>query len=182
MNPKPLFDPGKHHRRSIRLKGYDYSQDALYFVTVCSHKRICMFGNIINGEVILNEIGRVAMRCWQNIPTYFEHALLQEYIIMPNHVHGIIELQENHVKSQSQPQQNHYHKIIPGSLGSIIRGFKTGVTNWCQNNGIRDKVWQRNYHEHILRNSRDYNYVAGYILSNPNTWSMDQLYKSGDNS
>jgi REP element-mobilizing transposase RayT len=86
------YNPNIHHRRSIRLKGYDYSQAGLYFVTICVQNRECVFGKIADNEMILNDVGRVAQQCWLEIPQHFPHAILHEYVVMPNHIHGIVEL------------------------------------------------------------------------------------------
>src|SRR5664279_4503146 len=83
-------NPQIHPRKSIRLKGYDYSQAGLYFITICVHDRKCLFGEIVGDEMILNDFGKIADECWLNIPEHFPNAFLQEYIIMPNHVHGIV--------------------------------------------------------------------------------------------
>lgn len=92
MNDKPKYNPEKHHRRSIRLQGYDYSQAGLYFVTICTHNREYLFGNIANGEMIWNDMGKIANEYWLEIPNHFPNAVLHEHIVMPNHTHGIIEL------------------------------------------------------------------------------------------
>lgn len=93
MQKKPMpYNPNIHHRRSIRLKGYDYSQAGLYFVTICCHNRMHLFGNVVNGGMELNDAGKIADACWMEIPNHFPNAVLHEYIVMPNHVHGIVEL------------------------------------------------------------------------------------------
>jgi REP element-mobilizing transposase RayT len=86
------FDPEKHHRRSIRLKGYDYRRQGAYFVTICTHDRLCLFGEVVGGEMRLNEYGRIALGCWKEIPLHFPQAELDAFVVMPNHVHGIIVL------------------------------------------------------------------------------------------
>jgi REP element-mobilizing transposase RayT len=86
------YNPNIHHRRSIRLKGYDYSQEGLYFITICCHDRICRFRKIESDEMILNDLGKIAQQCWLEIPQHFPHTILHEYVLMPNHIHGIIEL------------------------------------------------------------------------------------------
>src|SRR5574344_842084 len=91
------YNPNIHHRRSIRLRGYDYSQSGLYFITICTNNRECLFGHIASGEMHLNDAGKIANECWSNIPNHFPNARLHQYIIMPNHIHGIIELVETTV-------------------------------------------------------------------------------------
>jgi len=152
------YNPEYHHRRSIRLIGYDYSQAGLYFITICCHGRECWFGEIKNGVMILNDAGNIANECWSDIPTHFPNVVLHEFIIMPNHIHGVIELKE--------PSK---------TIGSIVRGFKIGVTKWMRQNTNVFNVWQRNYWEHIIRNENEYNRIAQYILSNPQNWEHDQL-------
>lgn len=96
-----VFDPDKHHRRSIRLPGYDYSRAGAYFVTICAQDRACLFGDIADGVMRLNDAGRVVERCWHEIPIHFPHVELDEFVIMPNHVHGIIVIVENHVGAKN---------------------------------------------------------------------------------
>src|SRR4051812_49067730 len=125
--------------------------------------------------MVLNDAGEMANKCWLEIPEHFPNAVLHEYVIMPNHVHGIIELTNNTANvvavpvgvqnvgvqnfeplrdQPDQPQQNKFQKIIPRSIGSIIRGYKIGVTKWCRANAGIETVWQRNYYEHIIRNEQ----------------------------
>ena len=145
-------------RRSIRLKGYDYSSAGAYFVTVCTKDRRCLFGQILDSKICLTAGGKAAENCWQNIPSHYPQVVLDEHVIMSNHIHGIIVICPNDVGvqnleplRQSKPLQsenrrtNKFQQIIPGSLGAIVRGFKIGVTKWFrQNTGIH-AVWQRNY-------------------------------------
>lgn len=110
MNNIPKYNPLIHHRRSIRLKGYDYSQAGLYFITCCCHNKACRFGNIINEEMHLNQFGEIAHNEWLNLPQRFPHFEIDVFQIMPNHMHGIIFLNDRHpgqnnldnIKGQSQ--------------------------------------------------------------------------------
>lgn len=97
------YNPQRHHRKSIRLKGYDYAQAGLYFITICCQNRECLFGNIINGEMILNDAGNIANECWLAIPNHFPNVVLHEFVIMPNHIHGIIELKTKSVGAENFP-------------------------------------------------------------------------------
>jgi putative transposase len=201
-----------HHRRSIRLKGYDYSREGLYFITICVHKGQCLFGNIENQKMILTDVGKFAYQCWQDIPVHFQQVVLHDFIIMPNHVHGIIELKYDMVGVQTvgaqnlEPQnlvpKNHFQKIIPQSIGSIVRGYKIGVTKWYRDQIVLDQpvraqniepkiscpipsvgaqnleplpLWHRNYYEHIIRNEQSYQYISEYIINNPLNWDTDTL-------
>jgi REP element-mobilizing transposase RayT len=186
-----MYNPNIHHRRTIRLKGYDYSQAGLYFITICCQDRICRFGKIENGEMILNEYGQIAQQCWLEIPEHFPHSVLHEYIIMPNHVHGIIELTNDDditvgVKNFSPHDISDFspHDIsdiraknfspqhgTSRTIGSIIRGFKIGVTKQ-----FGATIWQRNYYEHIIRNEQSYQNISDYIIQNPENWTEDKFY------
>jgi len=172
----------QHHRRSIRLQGYDYSGEGLYFITICTQNRLCLFGDVVNHKMILNNAWQVAHNCWLEIPKHFPHVVLHEFVIMPNHVHGIIELKtignvcvECHANQppgvgaenflplppplpQTTIQPRHqFQKMIPRSIASMVKGYKIGVTKWFRNNvpeyvTPQTPVWQRNYYEHIIRN------------------------------
>lgn len=133
------YNPNIHHRKSIRLRGYDYSNTGLYFITICTADRKCLFGKIVpvgadniqpqRQEMILDDAGKIVNCCWLLIPEHFPDVFLHEHIVMPNHIHGIIELTKSPVGVENfQPRRNEYQKIIPHSIGSIVRGFKIGVT------------------------------------------------------
>jgi REP element-mobilizing transposase RayT len=240
------YNPSSHHRRSIRLKGYDYSQEGLYFITLCAQNRVCLFGKIENGKMMLNDAGRIANECWLNIPNHFPNVILHEFIIMPNHVHGIIQLvgannyspekissefsspekisQELNSSEFNSPEKispennlsenqltkignnhldgvgnnlndnhsnhgannvsiNHGAKNVSPlrghspskTVGSIVRGYKIGVTNWFRYNGNSEKIWQRNYWEHIIRDEQSCHRIAEYIINNPAKWDVDSL-------
>ena len=218
------YNPDVHKRRSIRLQGYDYSQCGLYFITICTNDRVCLFGKINDGKMILNDGGHIAEKCWLDIPVHFPNALLHEHIVMPNHLHGIIELSDNkpggdvakknnagdeknnaEIKNDIvagddfigvqnigvqnigvqdfEPlrwgytgKQNQFQKIIPRSIGSIVRGFKIGVTKWFRQNTDVHNIWQRNYYEHIIRNQQSYEKISNYIIHNPVQWQEDKFY------
>ena len=194
MNHQSKYDPAIHHRRSIRLQGYDYSRAGMYFITLCCDNRRCLFGRVENGQMLLNEAGRVADACWLEIPTHFPNAVLHAHVIMPNHVHGIVELSsrpngavgpvgaENFLPLRAQPQRNEFQKMIPKSIGSIVKGYKIGVTKWFRNrdsDSVNDssvKVWQRSYYEHIIRDERAYQAISTYIRNNPLKWGRDKFH------
>lgn len=201
------YNPNIHHRKSIRLRGYDYSKAGLYFITICTADRKCLFGKIVpvgvqnfeplRQKMVLNDSGEIANCCWLQIPEHFPDVFLHEHIVMPNHIHGIIELTKSPVGVENfQPLQslndsakiagvqnfeprrrNEYQKIIPHSIGSIVRGFKIGVTKWFRNNTNIENIWQRNYYEHIIRNEHSYDQIADYIIENPNNWENDDFFK-----
>jgi REP element-mobilizing transposase RayT len=172
------LNPVLHHRRSIRLKDYDYSQQGTYFVTVCAQNRLSLFGCIAEEKMLLNDAGKFANKCWLEIPEHFPHVTLDEFIVMPNHIHGIIiiDTMDNVGVQNFEPlhKQNKYQQIIPKSIGSIIRGFKIGVTKWFRTNTNIYNVWQRNYYEHIIRNEDGLNRICEYIINNPIQWQFDR--------
>jgi REP element-mobilizing transposase RayT len=175
----------KHHRRSIRLPGYDYGQQGMYFVTICTENRELLFGEIVGGEMRLSERARIVDGCWQAIPAHFRHVELDEFQIMPNHIHGILAIAQ---RSENEPsvvgaqhaaplQRNMISpNIHPGSLAAIIRSFKSAVTSRV--NLLRQTpgapLWQRNYHEHAIRNENDLHRIREYIQTNPLRWELDR--------
>lgn len=170
------YNPDIHHRKSIRLRGYDYTQAGLYFVTICTHDRMPLLGDIVDAEIRLNEAGLMVEKCWRAIPEHFPSATLDEFIVMPNHVHGIIAVgANNHLPLQSNgtPQLKHG---TARTIGSIVRGFKIGVTKWFRGNTDVHMVWQRNYYEQIIRNEEAYLKIAEYIQTNPQKWKEDTYY------
>ena|SRR3990172_8475287 len=181
------FDPKIHHRRSFRLKGYDYSQTGGYFVTIVAWQREMLFGEIVDGEMKLNEFGKIAAEKWQWLEIRYEYVELGEWIIMPNHIHGILVIRDNgRGGSRSAPMDDMRSakkgdsRIAPTPikhkpLGGLIGAFKTVSTkqiNLLQNTEGQI-VWQRNYYEHIIRNEREMDRIARYIESNPSTWVDD---------
>lgn len=194
-------DRDQHYRRSIRLPGYDYTQAGAYFVTICTHNRQCLFGAIVNSEMLPNHAGRVAEACWLAIPNYFPRVKLDAYVIMPNHVHGIIVIadHDNGLNAGGHPESDlantnvgakyfsplqpstaarqpppHRQRGTSQTIGSIIRGFKIGVTKWFRANTEIYTVWQRNYYEHIIRNDISLQRIRQYIADNPLQWNMDR--------
>lgn len=194
------FDPQKHHRRSIRLKGYDYSQEGAYFVTMVTWQREFLFGNIANQEMMLSQYGEIVQKWWQEIPVHFPNVETGAFVIMPNHVHGIIYIFEERRGTASYPkgvpvpeedgenlvsQNNVMFGVIQGggtpplrgpTLGQIVAYFKyqsTKEMNKADNTGTVTKFWQRNYYEHIIRDEKDLQNKTDYIEANPLLWDED---------
>jgi len=188
-----------HHRRSIRLKGYDYTLAGFYFITICTHQRQSLFGEIIDGEMRLNSLGRIVQDEWTKTAVIRPEIELGEFVIMPNHIHGIIIIHESvgaygHTPLQNDPNapSNHtpqhdesYSPANPSAfrspsrtIGAVVRGYKSAVTK--QVNLLRDApgvpVWQRNYYEHIIRDEKSHLEIALYILDNPINWQKDSLF------
>lgn len=239
----------KHNRHSFRLPGHDYSSPGFYFITICTKNRIELFGNIINGDMVLNTGGQIALKYWKEIPKHFPQSKLHEWVIMPNHIHGIIEITQNPVGANHHSPGTDMEKtphipninsesnnvkpikmddvgtVIVGStevkdvsslrhgpdgnnpvgvnhhspghdpknthnpprpngtsntIGSIIRGFKIGVTKWYRLNNKNMTVWQRNYWEHIIRNRKEFINCERYIRNNPQKWWLDRFYNNDE--
>jgi REP element-mobilizing transposase RayT len=157
-------------RRSIRLQGYNYSGEGRYFITIVLHERMPLFGRLEKSKMILSEAGQYAHDCWLKIPEHYPHVILHEFIIMHDHVHGIIELkkrEETDSTSTSPIRKNTFTKIIPGSIGSIIRSYKAAVTTWVKIHHRLPEVWQRNYYEMIIKDDDAYQKICAYIRNNP---------------
>ena len=179
---KSKFDPQKHHRRSIRIKGYDYSSEGAYYVTIVAWHRDCIFGEIVDGETILNNLGRIADECWQAIPEHFPFVELGAYVIMPNHVHGIIIITDGgrgaamlrpYPRPYDDNSNPHKINVKPGSLGAIVRSYKSAVSYRIHKEYNATGIWQRNYYEHIIRDDKDLQNKTDYIIANPSLWDED---------
>ena len=173
------YDPQRHHRRSIRLPGYDYTQPGAYFITIVTHEQAHWFGRVVDGKMKLNAFGRAAEQCWRAIPDHFPHVRLDEFVMMPNHVHGILWIVETTVgaKNFSPLPAKNFSPLPRGTsktIGSIVRGFKIGVTKIMRENGVDGPIWQRNYYEHIIRDEDALSRIAEYITTNPQRWTLDR--------
>jgi REP element-mobilizing transposase RayT len=167
---KNPYSSNVHYRRSIRLQHYDYSQAGLYFITICCQNRVCYFGDISNGEMLLNEAGTMVANQWQELPNRFPTVVLQEYQVMPNHFHGILQIQTGQTQG------------IAPTVGDMVGAFKSIVTveyiRGVKNLGwsaFKGRLWQRNYYEHVIRNEASHLKIAEYIINNPTQWDDDQL-------
>ena len=232
------YNPKIHHRRSIRLKGYDYSRAGAYFITICCQDRKCRFGEIENDEMILNKYGIIAYDEWVKLPARFPNFELDVFQIMPNHMHGIIVLTEpvtngvimagitpapndvtnknagagftpaqnapkdidnknakienvatgiNATEKQSQPKQKDNRVRVNrtpttnATVGDIVGAYKSLVANACleifkSKNEMMGKLWQRNYHENIIRDEQSYQRISNYIINNPANWNDDKFF------
>ena len=169
------FDPDKHHRRSLRLKGYDYSRAGAYFVTICTHGRECLFGEIMDGEMRLNAAGQAAQAEWVRLPERFQSIELDEFVIMPNHLHGIILVGAGLAPPDSGAASRGAASSAP-TLGHILRAFKSisaiAVNRLLGRSGR--SLWQRNYYEHIVRSENELARIREYIANNPAQWALDR--------
>jgi putative transposase len=160
--------PDHHVRRSLRLKNYDYSQAGAYFVTVCAHNRMCIFGKVDAAEMRLSEIGRTVDSCWKEIPMHFQVSL-DQWIVMPNHLHGII------IMADEAPLATDDALLLRPALGAIVGAFKSAATKRVNEEPRmeRSPLWQRNLYEHVIRNEADLGRIRQIIVDNPIRWAED---------
>jgi REP element-mobilizing transposase RayT len=156
-------------RRSIRLRDYDYSLCGMYFVTICAHGSECLFGRVEEGKMHKNPMGVLVEEAWEAMFDYFPHAESNLFVVMPNHVHGMIDIHSEVDVAKSSFGTSK-------TVGSMVRAFKSKVTMWARRNTEIKNVWQRNYYEHVVRDERDYNRIYEYILNNPEGWVKDGTY------
>jgi len=170
------YCPDKHHRRSIRLSSYDYSQNGAYFVTVCTQNRECLFGEIENNEMRLNDAGRIVFEEWIKTGEIRNEIELDRWVVMPNHFHGILIISVCRGTARRAPTAERFGQPVSGSIPTIIRSFKSAVTKRINElagtPGVQ--LWQRNYFEHIIRNEGELNRIRQYILDNPVRWDTDR--------
>ncbi len=203
----------QRYRRNIRLKGYDYSQSGLYFVTICTRNREPIFGEIVNGTMHLNDYGEIACNEWLKTSIIRPNVQLGEFVVMPNHFHGIIIITNDvvsHIANNNVHCRGVLHTPNPNdcdntpcrgvlhtpssdivsnvhrgvcntplrsssqTVGAIIRGYKSALTKQLNKMACFGSVWQRNYHEHIIRNNHSCQYISNYIANNPATWEKDR--------
>ena len=186
------------NRQSIRLKHYDYSQPGFYFVTIGTENRIHRFGNITDGNIQLNQLGKIVTKQWNDLPNRFPNIQLDQYITMPNHIHGIIRVgaplagarndfagaRNNMVRRdlRANVHRDRATARVAPTIGNIIGSYKSlcvhNCLQWIKSNNSSffiGKLWQRNYWEHIVRNENELNLIRDYIRQNPQKWEMDKL-------
>ena len=156
-------------RKQTRLQAYDYAQEGSYFISICAAERRCLFGDISEGEMRLNSVGEIAAVCWYQIPRHFPGIELGEYVIMPNHMHGILTTAVRMDKTGNPPNSN-------PSISTIVGRFKGAVTK--QVRAIQGhehmRVWQRGFYEHVIRTERALARMRQYICDNPVKWDLDE--------
>lgn len=164
---------GIYRTSSNRLKTWNYANNGCYFVTICTKNRENFLGEIVN-DVQLSKLGKISKQCWEEIPMHFPFVKLDEYIVMPNHIHGII-IMSNPRNVETQNLVSLQNKFGPQSknLASIIRGFKVGVTKIAKKNNI-NFYWQKGYYDHIIRNDQSLAEIRQYIIDNPKNWKKDK--------
>ena len=150
-----------------RLKGYDYSQSNYYYVTICTDNRKEWFGEIENNQILLNYHGRIVQQQWQWLAKQYSYIELDEYVVIPNHIHGILIINKWTGHDLSL-------QIRIKSLSSLIGAFKTTSSKLIHQNGLYDFTWQRSFHDHIIRNDKSLDNIREYIRNNPATWNDDE--------
>jgi len=200
------YNPNIHHRRSIRLKEYDYSWEGFYFLTICvqvgaNGVRPHLFGRVVNEEMVLNDAGKIAHDEWVKTAEIRPNVNMGVFVIMPNHIHGIISITENETdvcNTQKNGAFVHGHQGVCNTqksgasvhvqegvcntplrspsqtVGAIVRGYKSAVTK-----RLGHPIWQRNYYEHVIRNAESHESIARYIANNPMNWAIDKFYCTG---
>jgi len=192
-----------HQRISTRLKGYDYSQTGLYFITICTRDRKCFLGKIIYGTMILNAVGNIAFNYLMEIPKHYPGVKIDEYIIMPNHLHFILNLGRRRDITCDVPaicgtpyhhrrdttcrfpttcrvptdiRTNQFSKPISGSVSVIIQQYKSSVKRWANKNNRKYFQWQSRFYDHIIRNDQSFRIICNYIINNPAKWMDDDFF------
>jgi putative transposase len=196
-----IFPGMSHCRKNIRLRGFNYGSNGSYFVTICTIERKLFFGDVLNKDIILNDVGEIAQRYWEEIPFHFTYVSLDKFVIMPNHIHGIITInhkmqfasdnqEDNPVvphhgvalndagesRHEIQKHLNQFSKPISGSLSVILNQYKAAVKRWCNKNDHPDFFWQPRFYDHIINDSNEYLAIRDYIDSNPDNWENDDLH------
>ncbi len=171
-------------RRSIRLKAYDYTQAGTYYVTMCTRDRVCWFGDIVDDAMALNAYGVMVRDEWLETECLRDHVELDEFVVMPNHIHAILslgpmaerEVPAERVGTARRAPTERFGRPIAGSLPTIVRAFKSAVTKRI--NALRGTpgttIWQRNYYEHVIRDENELNRIRAYIVDNPAKWAIDR--------
>jgi putative transposase len=180
-----------HHRRSVRLRGYDYGLPGAYFVTLCTYGHEGRFGEVVSGQMQSNAVGELVAQTWVWLAGRYGGVRLGVWVLMPNHVHGIIELTDAPGRGEEAEADSlsgsaidpsassplRAHGTQPGSLSAIVQTFKAESTRRVNRilrlAGSGNHVWQRNYYEHVVRNEREYRAIQEYILTNPAHWASD---------
>lgn len=173
MKKDDLYFQGKYRIPSARLKDWDYRNPALYFVTICTKNMILFFGQIKNGIMQLNNLGQFASEYMISINTHKDNAMLINHIVMPNHVHAIIELKNK----KSEKKANKFGPLLPGSLSSLINHYKGRVTKYANNNNLPWNGWHERFHDHIIRDINQYEKIYNYITTNPLNWKSDRYFR-----
>ncbi len=166
----------KPNRRSIRFQEYDYSQPSAYFVTICTRKRECLLGEIFDGKIVLNESGLIVHRVWNGLPVRFPHTTIDSFVVMPNHIHGIMVIYVGAIHESplpGGPPKFRRRKMLLSKMVGFLK-MNTAKRINCFRRTPGSPVWQRNYYEHVIRNEIDLDEIRQYIENNPAKWLEDE--------
>lgn len=197
-------DYSKYRRQSFRLKGYDYRREGMYYVTICTKDRQHYFGQIQNGQSVLSDIGQIVLDNWFKIPQFSPHIVLDEFVVMPNHIHGILAIIHpvpslpvplqvaslqcndatgtNNPTGANDPTGNNHTKnqfmasISPksGSISRVLNSYKGACTKEIRLKHDAGFDWQSKFHDHIIRNEDELHRIQRYIVHNPLNWDEDE--------
>ncbi len=182
------FDPYRHHRKSIRLRRYDYRQAGVYFITICTYERQCLFGEIANGAMCSNVYGRIVSEEWGGLSVHFPNLTTDISVLMPNHFHGILTIETpedatclgtaSRAPTEAVAPQRQFGCPVSGSIPTVVGAFKAGVTRRINEErqtpgGV---VWQRGFYDRIVRSETMLNAIRVYIINNPSNWTEDENY------
>ncbi|GAA4435760.1 hypothetical protein GCM10023188_28020 [Pontibacter saemangeumensis] len=162
------FNMIRPDRKLNRLGGHDYSKEGLYFITSCVFEKACVFGEVKNYEMLLNDYGKIAQRQWDWLAEQYPYLILHAFVVMPNHVHGIIEINQENITADSKVK----------SLSALIGVYKTTTSKQIRQHGLLSFTWQRSFHDHIIRHERAYRHIMQYIQNNPAIWQEDVYYQN----
>jgi putative transposase len=181
--------PGKSekpNRRTVRLRYYDYAQAGWYFVTICTRDKVPLLGRIDQDRIVLSDIGNTVQQMWGEIPDHYADVALDEFVIMPNHVHGIIVITPvgtrlvvsvpSEKTLENETPLSAFSQPISGSISVIVQQYKAGVKLWCNRHSFPYFQWQPRFYEHVIRNESDLNEIRNYIVNNPSQWMDDTDY------
>jgi putative transposase len=169
------------NRRSIRLKGYDYSSNGAYFLTICVRNYECLLGEIQDGQMILNQYGELVRAVWEDLPNQVSDIDLDEYVIMPNHFHAILVIDKSGNSAEIyenldiNDEKERRKMILPKVVGRFKMLAAKAIN---QSREIEGSFWQRNYYEHIIRSEEDCQKIREYIINNPMQWELDENHPS----
>lgn len=165
----------KRRRNSLRHSHHDYTRPGAYFITICAHKGISIFGRIVDAAVDLNPLGQIAHQAWLDLPSRHHHIDVDPFVIMPNHVHALIWIR---VEGPTTGTAREFGKAVAGSISTLVNAYKVAVTKTAINAGLipGPPLWQGNFYDRIVRDERELANIQEYIRTNPARWLDDQLH------
>ena len=174
----------------MRASWWDYAAGGWYFVTICTQHRLTLFGDVLPEDdrlIRLTPAGEMVSHCWRTLGTQFAFAAVDAFVVMPNHLHGIVAIRSTvpPIPERTRAPDTRPNGTLAGSIGRIIQAFKSETTvayiRAVQHDGwepVDGRLWQRGYHDHVIRDSADLERVRSYIAANPQRWLLDTLHPS----